>query len=74
MARSRMRIFKLTWSREQDHGSNILISSYVSKRIEKVRYYLHRDKAESKVVEINEAAKELGEIYSTVITEVEVIE
>lgn len=69
-----MTIYKLTWSREQDHGQSILISSYVSKRVEKQRYYVLREKAQAVADELQEAAKELGEMYSVVITEVEVIE
>ena len=69
-----MTIYKLTWSREQDHGTLLYSNAYVSKRVEKQRYYFLREKAQAVADELQEAAKELGEMYSVVITEVEVIE
>ena len=69
-----MKIFKLTWSREQDHGQIAVFSSYTSKRIERERFYAKKEDAEVKLKEIEEASRELGEVYSTSITEIEVIE
>ena len=69
-----MKIYKLVWSREQDHGTLLYSNAYVSKLIEKQRYYAQREKAQAVSDELQEAAKELCEIYNVIITEIDVIE
>lgn len=69
-----MKIYKLNWSREQDHGTHLYSNGYVSKRVEKHRYYALREKAQAVADELQEAAKELGEMYNVTITEIDVIE